>query len=279
MADLAAVRTATGTSTRTRAYVALVRSRLSAQTVYRGSFVFELVGQFGVGLIEFTEIFVVFHQVRAFGGFRFAEVALMFGLASCAFSLADIAVGHVEHLPDYVRTGTFDAMLLRPLSALGQLVTSDFSLRRVGRCVFGLLVLGTAVAHAGIHWTPARAALLVVTPVAGAVIFSSIFVATATASFWFVEGTEFASAFTYGGNYLSSMPFTIFNQSVRSFFTFVVPAAFVSYLPALALLGRHDPMGLPAWTSWSGPLVAAAAVGVAGLVWRVGLRHYVGAGS
>ena len=39
-----------------------------------------------------------------------------------------------------------------------------------------------------------------------------------------VEGTEFANAFTYGGNYLASLPFTIFQVTVRRFFTFVIPA-------------------------------------------------------
>ncbi|MGZ4610799.1 MAG: ABC transporter permease [Actinomycetes bacterium] len=270
---------AAATPTVAQAYGALIRSRVSAQTIYRGSFAFEVVGQFGIGFIDFAEIYVVFHQVRSLGGFSFPEVALMFGLATCAFAIADILVGHVENLPTYVRTGTFDAMLLRPLSALGQLVTSDFSLRRAGRCLAGLGVLAVALSYAHIEWTPARLALLAVTPLAGTVIFSSVFVATSAVSFWLVEGTEFANAFTYGGNHLSSLPFTVFDVTVRRFFTFVVPAAFVSYLPTLALLGRPDPTGLPSWLSWSGPVAALAAAAAAGLVWRTGLRHYAGAGS
>jgi ABC-2 type transport system permease protein len=261
------------------AYVALVRSRLSAQLVYRSSFALEVAAQFGVGFIDFAEIYVVFHQVRSLGGFRFAEVAMMFALTTCAFSFADMFVGHVDNLPDYVRTGQFDAMLLRPLSALGQLVTSDFTLRRVGRTLTGLAVLVAALGYADIDWTPSRVLLLLVTPVAGCVIFCSIFVAAAAVSFWLVEGTEFANAFTYGGNYLASLPFTIFHVAVRRFFTFVVPGAFVAYLPTLALLGRSDPTGLPGWLSWSGPLAAVLAAGAASLLWRVGLRHYVGAGS
>ena len=63
------------------------------------------------------------------------------------------------------------------------------------------------------------------------------------------------------------------------FFTFVIPAAFAGYLPALALLGEPDPTGLPAWLLWASPLVALAAAVAAGLVWRSGIRHYVGAGG
>ena len=261
------------------AYAALVRSRVAAQTTYRASFAIDSFVQMLLTVVEFAEVYIVFHQVDTLGGFSFAEVTLLYGLATTAFSLADLAVGHVDRLPFYVRTGHFDAFLLRPLSGLGQLVTSDFSLRRVGRLASAVAILVAALVALDIDWTPARFALLVLTPLAGAVIFSSVFVASCTLGFWLVEGMEFANAVTYGGNYLSSFPFTVFGGIVRRFFTFVIPAAFVAYLPALALLGRSDPLGMPGWVSWSGPPVAAVTALVAGWVWRLGVRHYVGAGS
>jgi ABC-2 type transport system permease protein len=266
-------------ATTAQAYNALVRSRVAAQASYRASFAIELGSQVLLVLIEFVEVYVVFHQVDALGGFDFAAVAVMYGLSAVGFGLADMVVGHVDRLPFYVRTGTFDAFLLRPLSALGQLVTSDFSLRRLGRIGSGLVVLVIALAGADVDWTPARALLVVVTPLAGGVIFGAVFVATSTIGFHVVEGMEFANAFTYGGSYLSSFPFNIFGTFIRRFFTFVVPAAFVAYLPTLALLGRSDPAGLPTWLSWSAVPAAVVATAAAGWIWRLGLRHYVGAGS
>lgn len=261
------------------AYSALVRSRVAAQASYRTSFAFDIASQMLLTVVEFAEVYIVFTQVRSLGGFSYAEVAVMFALATTGFGIADAAVGHVDRLPFYVRTGQFDAFLLRPLSPLGQLVTSDFSLRRLGRVVTSLVVLVVALIIVDIDWTPGRALLLVVTPIAGAVIFCAVFLATAAVSFWVVEGTEFANAFTYGGNYLSSFPFPVFGTAIRRFFTFVIPAAFVAYLPSLALLGRPDPLGLPGWLSWSAPVVACVAMGVATLGWRTGLRKYVGTGS
>jgi ABC-2 type transport system permease protein len=58
-----------------------------------------------------------------------------------------------------------------------------------------------------------------------------------------------------------------------------VPSAFVAYFPALAILDRPDPLGLPHALRYAAPVVAAAAVGVAALVWRAALRRYQGAGS
>ena len=55
--------------------------------------------------------------------------------------------------------------------------------------------------------------------------------------------------------------------------------AFVAYFPALALTGRPDPLGFPDFVRYCSPLVAAAMVGVAALVWRTGVRRYQGTGS
>lgn len=261
------------------AYRQIVRSRVAAQASYRTSFAVEVLSQVFIVLVEFVEVYAVFHQVDDLGGFDFAEVSLIYGLSVLSFGIADLVVGHLDQLPFYVRTGTFDALLLRPLSPLGQLVTSDFSLRRLGRVGTGVVVLVVALVAVDVDWTPARALLVVVTPIAGAAIFSAIFVATSTIGFWVVEGMEFTNAFTYGGNYLSSFPFTIFGTAIRRFFTFVLPIAFVAYLPTLALLGRPDPFGWPGWLSWSSVPVAALAGWLSLVIWRTGLRRYVGTGS
>lgn len=279
MAETVATRASAAPPSVIRAYAVIVRSRIAAQASYRTSFAVELASQGLLVLVEFVEVYVVFQQVDVLGGFGYAEVALMYGLAAVAFGLADLAVGHVDGLPRYLRTGTFDAFLLRPLSALGQLVTSDFSLRRLGRVLTGCVVLAVALVAADLDWTAARVVLLAVTPLAGAVIFSAVFIAASTIGFWVVEGMEFANAFTYGGSYLSSFPFTVFGTALRRFFTFVVPVGFVAYLPALALLGRRDPLGLPGWLSWVALPVAVLALAAALQLWRTGLRRYVGTGS
>ena len=279
MAETQAVTATAVRPTVPRAYVALIRSRVAAQASYRTSFAVELGSQVLLVLIEFIEIYVVFHQVDRLGGFDYAEVAVMYGLASAGFGLADMMVGHVDRLPAYVRQGALDSMMLRPLSALGQLVTSDFAMRRLGRVFTGIAVLAVALHVADIDWTLARVVLVVLTPIAGAIIFSAVFIATSTIGFWVVEGMEFANAFTYGGNYLSSFPFTVFGSVIRRFFIFVVPVAFTAYLPAVALLGRRDPLGLPGWLSWCSLPVSFLSMAVALLIWRTGLRRYVGAGS
>jgi ABC-2 type transport system permease protein len=206
-------------------------------------------------------------------------VVLVFALASTGFALADLFVGQSDAVIQHVRTGTFDVVLLRPLSVLGQLAAADLQLRRLGRVVVSLLLLAAVLTRLDVSWTPARVVMLLVAPVAGTVVFGALFVAAGAMSFWLVEGTEVGSALTYGSAYLAQWPIGVLAPVLARFFTFVVPAAFTGYLPALAILGRSDPTGLPDWLPWTSPLAALLAATLAGLLWRSGIRHYVGAGG
>jgi ABC-2 type transport system permease protein len=261
------------------AYWRLVVAQVRSQTQYRASFAIELVMSTVLTLLDIVTVFVMFSVNGSLGGFGGREVLLIVGISACAFPMADLAVGNVERLRVYVRTGLFDAVLVRPLSALGQLLAMDFSTRRAGRVVQGLLIYVVALAVAPVVWSPGAVLLVVVAPVAGAVFFGSIFVIGATVAFWWIESGEISNAFTYGGREFTSYPMTVFGGVFRRVFAYGLGFAFVAYLPALALLGRPDPLGLPAWLQWCSPLVALFAAGVAALFWRTGIRHYRSTGS
>ncbi len=260
-------------------YRVLLASRVRSQTAYRRSFALDVLGSVIIGLVEFGEVYIIFANVDALGGLDFAGVAMVFALANLAFALADLAVGHLDQLPTYLRAGTLDALLLRPLPVLAQLVTSDISLRRLGRATVALLILMAVLPLNDIEWTPGRISLLIVAPLAGAAIFAALFLLAGSIQFWLVEGSEFTAAFTYGGSYAASFPASVFAVPMRVLFTFVVPAGFVAYLPTLVLLDEPGPAGLPQWLGWCTPLAAIGIWCVALLGWRAGLRHYTGAGS
>jgi ABC-2 type transport system permease protein len=263
----------------TTAYLRLAAAQIRSQAQYRTSFVVEIVGSVLFGFIDLAGVLVLFNVTRSLGGFAFHETFLMASLAGCAFALADISVGNIERLRTYVRTGLLDAILVRPLGVLPQLLAVDFAPRRVGRVLFTAGLVALAAHTAGVHWTPARVALLLVTPVAGAVLFGAVFVASATVAFWWIDSGEFAAALTYGGRDFTSYPMTVYQGLFRRVFAYGIGFAFVGYYPALTLLGRRDPLGLPAAAGWGAPFVACLAAAIAGLLWRHALRHYRSTGS
>lgn len=262
-----------------RAYRVILAAHLRAQASYRVSFVTDVVGTVMVGLTALAEVYVVFHNVPRLGGLTFTQALLVFALSNVGFSLADMAVGHLDTLPRYIRAGTIDAFYLRPLPLLGQLVTVDISLRRVGRLGVAVAVLAAALAGNDVPWSLASLILLLLAVLSGTAICSALFVAAAAVQFFLVEGSEVTNAFTYGGSYASQQPAQIFPNPLKVLFTFVVPATFVAYLPTLAILGIPGGGLLPAWLGWFAPAAAGAAWAVALGLWRLGTRHYQGAGG
>ncbi|PWU55333.1 ABC transporter permease [Micromonospora sp. S4605] len=261
------------------AYRALLGAQARSQTAYRTSFVVDLVGNVGSTVFDVVTVLVVFGVTRELGGFTLRETMVIVGISTSAFALADLLVGNIERLPRYVRTGLFDAVLLRPLGTLPQLLLMDLPLRKVSRAVFGLAVLVVAVGSAGIQWTGARVLLVVLAPLAAVVFFGAVFVATATVSFFWVDSGELANSVTYGGRDFTAYPITVYDGWFRALFAYGLGFAFVGYHPALALLGRADPLGLPAWVGWAAPGVALLAAAIAAAAWRFGVRHYRSTGS
>ncbi|BFU46144.1 ABC transporter permease [Krasilnikovia sp. MM14-A1004] len=261
------------------AYAALLAAQFRSAASYRASFVVELTTNLGATAMDVLTVIVLFRPAPRVGGFTLPQALLMVSLASCAFVVADICVGNIDRLQSYVRTGTLDAVLIRPLGVLAQLMLMDLPLRKALRLVLALVVLGVALHANPIVWTPARLALLVAAPIFGAIFFGAIFVVSASLAFWWVDSGELGSAFTYGGRDFASYPVTVFEGWFRALFAYGLGFAFVAYQPALALLGLADPLGLPPWAGYVSPLVALLAAGVAALAWRSGIRQYRSTGS
>jgi ABC-2 type transport system permease protein len=260
-------------------YRRLTVARIRSDYQYRASFWLFTLGQFFITFFDFVAIAVIFGQVNELGGWSLSEVAFLYGITCVAFGLADMGISQVEDIADRIKLGTFDQLLIRPLSPLFQLAADDFALRRIGKVLQGAIVLVIAMSRLPVDWTPGRLLFVVITIISGAVIYGSVWVVTATISFFTVDSREVANAFTYGGNYMSQYPLPIYGVWLRRTLAFVIPLAFVSYFPAVGILGKHDPLGAPAAFHDAAPIVALLGIFVARAVWQFGIRHYRSTGS
>ena len=257
----------------------LVGAQIRSQLQYRVSFTLDLFGSFLISFIDFLAVLVIFHNVPRLGAWSVREVAFLYAMSSISFALTDLLVGHFDQFPQKIRDGTFDILLVRPRGTLFQVIGSDFQMRRLGKAIQGVLVLVYALSALEIHWTVGRVAMLVVMIPAGVVIFASVWVIGACLAFWTTDGGEFTNAFTYGGNFMAQYPIDVYASWLRRFLCYLVPLGFVCYFPALYLLGKRDPLGLPRFFEFSSPLVAIVAAVVAGAIWRGAVRHYRSAGG
>ncbi|GAA5014747.1 ABC transporter permease [Streptomyces hyderabadensis] len=262
-----------------RAYGLIAGMWIRSTMAYRTSFALTTFGNFAMTALDFVAILLMFSRVDALGGWPLPEVAFLYGMSAVSFGLADLAIGSMERLGRRVRDGTLDTLLVRPVPVLAQVAADRFGLRRLGRVVQGLLVLGYALAVVDVDWTAARLLLVPVALLSGAGIFCAVFVAAAAFQFVAQDASEVSNAFTYGGTTMLQYPPAVFALDLVRGATFVVPLAFVNWLPASFVLGRPYPLDLPGWVAFTPPLVAAACCALAGLAWRAGLRSYRSTGS
>jgi ABC-2 type transport system permease protein len=260
-------------------YRQMLRAQLRSQTSYRGSFLIELAASAILTVVDLLTVIVLFRVSGNLGGFTLSTGLLMASIANLGFALASLIVGNVDNLRLGIRTGQLDALLVRPLGLLRQLLATDFELRRFGRVAQSLVAVVIAAVVAHLDWTWRTPLLLLIAPVAASVFFAAVYVIAGSVTFWWIDSGEFANSFTDGGRELVTYPITVYGELFRRLFAFGLGFAFVVYYPVLLLTGRHDPLGLPSFVGWLSPLAAAAAAGVAAIIWRFGVRHYRSTGS
>ncbi|HEX4183258.1 MAG TPA: ABC-2 family transporter protein [Caulobacteraceae bacterium] len=251
-----------------------------AQMNYPSSFLLLSLAQFANTAISFVGVWALFARFGRVGGWSFGEVALFYGLIDIAFAVADsISRGFDVFGPQFVKTGNFDRLLLRPRTTVLQLLGHDLVLTRIGRVAQAVLVLAIAAPLAKVHWGVRELMLAAASIAGGAALFLGLLVLQATLAFWTVESLEVANTLTYGGVTAGEYPLDIYARWFRRFLTFIVPIGCVSYFPVLAILGRADPEGAPAALLAAGPAVGFLFLAFSLWVWRFGVRHYTSTGS
>ena len=230
-----------------RLYVRYASISARSQMQYRASFVMETIGQFGALGTEFIGILVLFSRFDTLEGWSLAEVAFLYSLVHLGFAFADTFSRGFDSFGVTIRLGDFDRLLLRPRSTALQLAGQEIVLRRLGRLVLAFAVIAWATTALDVDWTAAKAALTVLTVVCGAALFAGLMILHATLAFWTTETLEMTNIVTHGGVETTQFPLSIYRPWFRGIFTFVFPLGAVSYFPALAILGKADPLGSPLW--------------------------------
>ncbi len=264
-----------------RLYLHLIDHQARAQLQYRASFLLQVAGVFCGGFVDFLAILILFGRFESIGGWTVAEVALLYGLVAVPFAIAHLVGQGFDEFAMTIRTGSFDQVLIRPRTTFLQVLGSQFSLRQLGRVAEALVVLGLGLAWLDVRaWWSVGHWLFMLWSIAGGVLFFlGMMLVGATLCFWTVESIEAINIFTYGGAEMAHYPMHIFGDWLRRVFIYLVPLAFVNYVPALWLLGKPDPLGLPAWAPLLAVPLCAVVFGVGLLAWRTGVRHYLSTGS
>ncbi len=225
---------------------------------------------FAVGLVV---LYVLFRQAGSVGGWSFEEALALFGVFLFFEGLIDLILyPNLSKLPEAIRTGALDFMLLKPVSAQFQVSFRYASLWQVPELFLGLGLLVYGMAALG-RLTPATALLALLFLLCGAAVLYAVWFMLTTTAFWFVKVENipelFHAVFAAG-----RFPISAFPPWLRLLLTFVVPVAFITSIPAQAAVGRLD------WaTGAEAVAAAAAALALSRAFWRFALRSYTSASS
>ena len=142
--------------------------------------------------LEVAGVALLLDRFGSIGGWRPAEVVLLFGLGFTAQGLALVFGDTLEadEVSKLVRRGTFDQILTRPASPLGWVVASYVDTRFLGRLLAGAATVVWAADRAGVAWTAGRVGLAVLAVACAAAIIFGVLLAAAGFTFVTVQGSE-----------------------------------------------------------------------------------------
>jgi ABC-2 type transport system permease protein len=246
---------------------------------YRATFVLTVVNGVLVSAFGLVEVLVIFANVKTLAGFSLGEMLYLSGTAQISFSLSDVLFHGTGYIARRIRLGTFDSMLIRPVGVLTQVFADQFNPMRVSSLVPAAGMLAAGLVAVPVHWTPLRVLIVPYTVLCATAIWGALAVAVAAFQITATDGEMMMSAVTYGGEFLTSYPLAVYGRGVVTFLTFGFPLAFVNWEPTLYLLGRPDPLGLPAVFRFVAPVAAGAMWLGALAAWRAGLRRHRSTGS
>ncbi len=262
-------------------YWRLLGVQLRSRLQYRVAFTLDTLATATIVMLEFGSIALVLQRFGHIQGWTLGEVAFLFALVEIAFGLMDMVFSGFDP-PTFgrmVQQGTFDQLLLRPANITVQVLGSDLALRRIGKVIFGIGIFVLALQLTDITWTAVKLFYLPIVILSMLLFFGGLFMIGATITFWTVESIEIMNVLTYGGSFMMSYPMHIYPRGLLRIFTFVIPAIFLNYYPALFFLDKPDPFGFPPFAPFLAPVVGVLTFLLAYNIWRVGMRHYQSTGT
>jgi ABC-2 type transport system permease protein len=250
-----------------------VRASISAQLEYRANFLISLIGALLTSGGALFGLLLLSADGQPVGGWTYREASVVVGL----FTIVQGFIGAVlspnlNKIAEAIRLGTMDFTLLKPIDAQFLVSTRNVDLFRLIDIGIGLTII--IVAASGLPAMGVSSMLLgaLLLGTALLIVYAIWFILTTTA-FWFVKVENITELFN-GLFRAGQFPVSAYPGWVRGLFTFIVPVAFITTVPAEAIIGR---IRLESALMAAG--IALALLAVARWFWGVAVRSYTSASS
>ena len=236
----------------------------------------------GIGLIvgylgDFTVLFVMIHNFSYIGGFTAAEVCLMYAMSLIAYALGNIHTRKFWEIDALVQRGELDQYLVRPVSPLLQLFVWDIQVGYVSHLILGCASIILMKSILGLTWGLGHWLVLISCILSGSLIMGGISIIATPLVFWWGRSDSIVSFLRWDLRDTTKYPMSIFPDYIRRPL-YVIPYAFVSYLPCIYLFEKSTEPYVP-WIPLITMSVGVAINALFWVFWRIGLRRYNSAGG
>ena len=245
---------------------------IAAELEYRINFAIAALSSLGGLVGSLFGLFLFYQRDYTFAGWSWEEALVVLGVFTLLQGFAaTILAPNLNKIVRHVQEGTLDFILLKPISSQFWLSTRTISPWGIPDLLFGAGLIGYAGVQLGL---PAIAYLSGLIPIALSFLslYSLWFMLGAT-SIWFVKiynVTEVLRGLLEAGRF----PMVAYPTIYRFFFTFIIPVAFLTTIPAQMILDRVE----WGWLAASAGL-AITLFFVSRGFWRFALQFYTSASS
>ncbi len=249
-------------------------SALAMELEYPVNALIELLSVLGNLAGSVVVLALFYGRGHGLGGWSWDEALVVLGVYTLLDGFSSTLLQpNLGAIVNHVRTGSLDFVLLKPIDSQFWLSARSFSPWGLPGLLAGLGVIVLAAGRAGA--TPSLLTLLgtALLLLCSALILYSLWFALAATSIWFVKvwnATEVLRSTLVAGRF----PVSAYPPALRTLFTLVLPVAFLTTVPAEAILGRAT---LP-WVLASLGM-AVLALGLSRGLWCHALRYYTSASS
>jgi ABC-2 type transport system permease protein len=250
-----------------RFFAYLLMTSAKASLALRGAFLLRVAFMMLNNLIFFVFWWLLFDQVPSVRGYALPQMATLFGVTCCGFGVANTLGGGVHQLARMIDDGELDTLLTQPKPTLPYAVCMRCNAAAVGDFCSGMMLLLGPGGVAALQLPLVALAIAV-----SALMFTATGVIIFSSAFWLGRNDALGRQVLDLLITFSLYPDGLFSGTVRLLLFTVLPAAFVSYVPARLLT---DPSPTTFALLVASPLVYGA---LAAWMFRRGLSRY-GSGS
>lgn len=238
-----------------------------------------LIGLAGFFLTQITGIaflYLVFEQIPVLADWSLDQLIFIYGFAQIPRGIDHLLTDNIWLLAwRFVVNGKFDQYMLRPMNLFLQVIFEKLQPDALGELLVGTILIIISLGKGIVIMDMSHMILFIVSVFAGAIIYTAIKLLFSSFAFWIkISGPVLYTAYQFAD--FAKYPTEIYAKGVRFIITWIIPFAFVAYLPASYFLkpevNAFSTIGVEC-------VLAVVFFAIAYLVFTLGTRAYESAGN